>query len=138
MQKNPTVLEDIKIHVKYKLSMLWASLTLCFLYGDYFGLYKPGKIQKILDGVMGPLGNITQEVLLGTSILLSIPCVMVFLSATLKPVFSRWLSIIFGVMFAIMMILSSRGAWDFYIYFAVIEIAIILQIIWHSWFWPKQ
>ena len=45
------------------LSALWASLTFCYLYGDYFGLYKPGKLQHMLDGA-GPVGPATQGSLL--------------------------------------------------------------------------
>jgi len=33
--------EDIKVNIKIKLSALWASVTLCYLYGDYFELYVP-------------------------------------------------------------------------------------------------
>ena len=40
-------LEDIKVIVKLKLSALWASLMFCYIYGDYFGLYKPGTLQGI-------------------------------------------------------------------------------------------
>jgi hypothetical protein len=39
-------LDDIKIHVKLKLSALWASVMFCYIYGDYFELYKPGKLQN--------------------------------------------------------------------------------------------
>ena len=36
-------LEDYKINIKIKLSILWASVTLFYLYGDYFELYIPQK-----------------------------------------------------------------------------------------------
>ena len=38
-------LEDIRIHVKVKISALWVSVMLCYIYGDYFGLYQPRKLQ---------------------------------------------------------------------------------------------
>ena len=72
MKKAATVLDDIRIHVKMKLSALWVSVMLCYIYGDYFGLYEPGKLQGMLEGKMGPLGPTTQGVLLGTAILLRI------------------------------------------------------------------
>src|SRR5207253_5794254 len=50
----------------------------------YFGLYVPGALQKMLEGKMGPLGPTTQGVLLGTSLIMAIPSVMIFLSLVLK------------------------------------------------------
>jgi hypothetical protein len=38
------MLDDLKVHVRLKLSSLWAALMFCYLYGDYFGLYVPGKL----------------------------------------------------------------------------------------------
>jgi hypothetical protein len=44
----------------------------CYIYADYFGLYVPGSLQTMLAGKMGPLGPVTQIVLLGTSLMLAI------------------------------------------------------------------
>ena len=30
-----------------KLSALWASLMFCYVYGDYLGLYVPGKLAEV-------------------------------------------------------------------------------------------
>ena len=51
------------------MSALWASLTFCYLYGDYFGLYKPGKLQHMLEGA-GPMGPASQGSLLFVALLL--------------------------------------------------------------------
>ena len=88
-KKSGAALEDIQIPVKFKLSALWASVMFCYIYGDYFGLYQPGKLRGMLDGRMVPLGPTTQGVLLGTSIMMAIPSIMVFLSLALKPRLSR-------------------------------------------------
>ena len=77
MTEPSTALDDIKVHVKVKISALWASLMFCYIYGDYFGLYKPGTLQDMLTGKMGPLGPTTQGILLGTSAMMAIPSVMV-------------------------------------------------------------
>ena len=71
-------LHDIKIHVKLKISALWVSVMFCYIYGDYFGLYVPGALQRMLDGKMGPFGPTTQGILIGTSLMMAIPSVMVF------------------------------------------------------------
>lgn len=130
-------MEDTKIDVKIKLSALWASVMFCYIYADYFGLYVPGSLQKILSGRMGPLGPTTQGVLLGTSILMSIPSVMIFLSVALKPKLNRWLNIIFGVLFTAIIMITMWG-WRFYIYFGVIEITLTVLVVWYAWTWPRD
>ena len=42
--------EDIKVNTKIKLSAIWTSVTLCYLYGDYFELYVPQKTQSLVVG----------------------------------------------------------------------------------------
>ena len=46
-----------QVPVRIRLAALWASLTFCYLYGDYFGLYRPGKLQGMLAGA-GPVGPV--------------------------------------------------------------------------------
>ena len=138
MKKAATVLDDLKIHVKVKLSALWVSVTLCYIYGDYFGLYKPGKLQGMLEGRMGPLGPITQGVLLGTAILMAIPSVMVFLSLALTPRPNRWLNLVFGVVFTAIMLITMPRAWAFYQFLGVVEVGLTALIVWYAWNWPKQ
>lgn len=48
-------LQDMKIHVKLKLSALWAAVMFCYIYGDYFGLYVPNQLSGMLAG-QGPIG----------------------------------------------------------------------------------
>ena len=31
------VLDDLKVHVKLKISALWTSAMFCYIYADYFG-----------------------------------------------------------------------------------------------------
>jgi len=84
--------------VKIKLSALWASVMFCYIYADYFGLYKPGKLRAILNGRFFTLPT-TQTVLLAASIILAIPGLMIFLSVALPPAFNRWLNIVAGAVY---------------------------------------
>ena len=138
MKKAAPVLDDMKVHVKLKIAALWTSLMLCYVYGDYFGLYKPGKLQSMLDGRMGPLGQITQNVLLGTAVLMAIPAVMVYLSVALKPSVNRWVNIVLGAAYAAILLITMPGAWNFYIFLGIIEVSLSLLIIWHAWTWPRR
>lgn len=129
-------LEDIKVNVKVKLSALWASVMFCYIYADYFGLYIPGRLQRMLEGKMGPLGPTTQGVLLFTSVMMAIPSVMIFLSVALKPNLNRWLNLIFGALYTLI-ILITMWDWYFYIFFGVIEIMLTGLVVWYAWTWPR-
>jgi hypothetical protein len=131
-------LDDIKIHVRIKISALWASVMLCYIYGDYFGLYQPGKLQGMLEGKMVPLGPTTQRVLLGTSVMMAIPAVMVFLSLALKPNLNRWVNITLGVIYTVIILITMPGAWAFYIFLGGVEAVLTALIVWYAWNWPRQ
>ena len=131
----PHGLEDLKINVKIKLSALWASVMFCYIYADYFGLYKPGKLQAILNGQFFGLPT-TQKVLLAASLMLAIPSLMVFLSVALPPVFNRWLNIVAGAVYTAI-ILKTMWGWAFYVFYGVIEISLTSLVVWYAWRWPK-
>ena len=137
MKNAGTGLEDTKIDVKLKLAAIWASVMFCYIYADYFGLYVPGALQGMLNGKMGPLGPTSQGVLVGTSAMMAIPSVMIFLSVVLKSNLSRWLNIICGVLYTVLILITMWG-WAFYIFYGFVEVVLTAMIVWYSWHWPKQ
>lgn len=132
-----TALDDIKVHVKLKLSALWTALMFCYVYGDYFGLYRPGKLEGMLAGA-GPIGPVSQATLVATSILLAVPAAMVFLSLVLPPRPARWSNIVLGTFYIAVMLATMPGAWAFYLLLGIIEIALSASIVWYAWTWPKR
>jgi hypothetical protein len=128
--------EDVKINVKMKLSALWVALMLLYLYADLLALFKPGEIERVIEGWQGPL-RVTQGSLLFATILMMIPAGMVFLSLTLKPKVNRWANIILGVLYTFVNISNLVGetTWAFYMFFGIVEIVLTLQIVWYAWKW---
>ena len=122
--------------VKIKLAALWTSVMFCYIYADYFGLYVPGRLQAMMNGKMGPLGPTTQGVLLFTSVIMIIPSLMIFLSVALKPALNRWLNIIVGVLYTVI-ILITMWDWAFYILYGVVEITLTGLVVWYAWRWPR-
>lgn len=43
-------LEDYKVNIRIILSALWTTVMFCYIYGDYFELYVPGKVNGLLNG----------------------------------------------------------------------------------------
>ena len=130
------MLEDIKVPIRIKLSALRCSVMFCYIYGDYFELYQPGKLQEMLAGKTA-LGAATQGALMGMAAVMAVPSLMVFLSLILPPSVNRWLNIALGVVYTVIMILAIQGSWHFYIFLGSIEILLTILIVWYAWRWPK-
>ncbi|HEX7816552.1 DUF6326 family protein [Dyella sp.] len=132
-----TPLHDAPVPIRLKLAALWTSLMFCYIYGDYFDLFRPGNLQDMLAGNMGPLGPVTQNILLGTTVLLAIPAVMIFLCVSLPATWNRWVNMLLGVLYAMVMAVSMPGSWHFYQLLGVIEIVISLLITGYAFRWPR-
>ena len=129
-------MEDIAPNVKIRLSALWVSVMSCYIYADYFGLYEPGKLQRMMAG-RGPLGPTTQGSLVVASLVLAIPSLMIFLSVALKPRLNRWLNIVTGTLYTAIILYTMWG-WPFYIVYGLIEVPLTSLVVWYAWRWPKQ
>jgi hypothetical protein len=134
-----TRLEDFKVNVKIKLAFLWTSVMFCYIYEDYFELYVPKKVERIISGEDFLSSPMTLFV---GALLLMIPALMIFLSIVLIPKLSRLLNIIFGVLYtALMLWIASNysGKWlTFAVFFAIVESIITSIIVWYAWKWPRQ
>src|SRR5436190_24363333 len=94
-------LEDFKVNVKIKLAVLWTSVMFCYIYEDYFELYVPKKIERIISGESLLA---TPMKLFAASWVLIIPALMIFLSILLRPKLSRLFNIIFGTCYTALML----------------------------------
>ena len=130
------MLEDIKVPVRLKLSALWTALMFCYVYGDYFGLYKPGQLKGMLGGD-GPIGPTSQGSLVAVSVLLIVPSVMTFLPVVLPPKLNRWLNVALALIYTAVVAVTMPGSWAFYLLFSSVEILLSLLIVWYAWRWPK-
>ncbi len=128
-------LEDAKVNVRIKLSALWTSVMFCYIYADYFGLMAPGTLQSMLEG-QGPIGPSTPGTLLVASLVLAIPSAMIFLSVALTPAMARWINVVFGAAYTVI-ILNTMWSRGFFIFYGVIEITLTSLVIWYAWKWPK-
>ena len=124
-----------KIPVQMMLSALWAALMFLYVYADLLSFYKPGHLDEMLAGRMGPLPA-TQNSLFAASVLMAIPALMIFLSLALKPRISRWANVILGALYTAVNIGNLVGeSWAFYFLFGILEIALTLLIIGYAWRW---
>ena len=132
-------LHNTPVNVKIRLAALWTSVMFCYVYGDYFELYAPDKVNELISG-NGILDSPMK--LLAASIVMAIPASMIAMTVLLKARISRMLNIIFGIIFTLMMLLiafSSMVQWyEFYVFLAFTESILTAMIVIIAWQWPKE
>ncbi|CCW15737.1 hypothetical protein EBBID32_650 [Sphingobium indicum BiD32] len=128
--------QDPPVSTRVKLSAMWASLMFCYVYGDYFGLYVPGKVMAMNAGLMA-FGQLTPVTHVAVAVMMAIPSLMVAFSLFLPPLF-RWLHVVLALAYAAIMLLTMQGgAPAFYIVLGVTEIMLSLAIFWTAFRWPR-
>lgn len=131
-------LEDYKVNIRIVLAALWIAVMFCYIYGDYFELYVPEKVEGLLNGnnmLDSPL-----KLFLATAIL-TLPALMIFLSLLLKPQITKWLNISLGLFFTLFTIavgISSISEWRmFYVFLSFLESLLTAIIVIKAWTWAK-
>jgi TRAP-type C4-dicarboxylate transport system permease small subunit len=99
-------------------------------FADIVGFLNPGTLQGMME--MKP----AQGLLLAFSIMLEIPIAMIVLSRLLKHRANRWANIIAGAI-TILYVIGGATISVSYIFFATIEVACMLLIIWYAWNWRE-
>lgn len=128
-------MDKTKMTVRSKLSALWATLMFLYVYADVLSLYRPGHLDKIQRGEMGPF-DVSQGTLLLVSAIVIIPALMIFISIALKSSLSRMLNIILGGLFILVNISNLTGDnWAYYWVFGILEICTTLLIVRYAWRW---
>ena len=131
-------LEDFKINIRIQLSALWTSVMFCYIYGDYFELYVPKKVEGLLNGQN--MLDSPMKLFLAT-LMLTTPALMIFLSLILSPVLTKWLNIglgLFLTLFTLLVGISSLSEWRiFYVFLSFLESILTVIIVIKAWGWTK-
>jgi Sec-independent protein secretion pathway component TatC len=121
--------------MKAKLSTLWIVVMFNMVFADILSFMLPDFLEILQTGQAGGV-PITQEILLVFAVFLEIPIVMIILSRVLKVSVNRWANIIAAVI-TILFVVGGGSTSLHYIFFATIEVACMLLIIWYAWRWPN-
>jgi hypothetical protein len=131
-------LEDHKINIRLVLSALWTAVMFCYIYGDYFELYVPKKVEGLLNG-QNMLDSPMK--LLVATIILTIPALMIFLSLLLNPQLTKWLNIgvgLFFTLFTLLVGISAMTEWRaFYVFLSFLESILTTIVVVKAWSWRK-
>ena len=117
--------------VKATLSTLWVFVMLNMVFADIVGLLNPGTLEEMM--AMKP----AQALLLVFAILLEIPMAMVVLSRVLRYRANRWANIIASVI-TMLYVIGFGNTSLTYLFFAAIEVACLVFIVWYAWTWTER
>jgi hypothetical protein len=124
---------------KELFSTLWIFVTLNYLYCDLIGLMDKNLLNGYLKGnIEGMI--IDENFLFFAAILMEIPIAMVFLSRILNYNANRWANLLAGSIKTIVMIstLFIGSFTAYYLFFAIIEIATTMYIIYLACGWSEN
>src|SRR5215203_1295664 len=121
-----------------KLSTLWITASLSYLYCDVISLMDPELLRQYLKGNINGLA-FTPGFLLGAAILISIPISMVLLSRVLRYRANRWANITAATFMTGVQTLTLFIGWPalYYLYLSIIEITCTVLIVGYAWKWRE-
>ncbi len=124
-------MEDVKINVKLKLSVLWVAAMFSWVYGDLLRMYSGDFVPGELGGVL-----LTQEMWLVAAITMMIPVAMVFLSLELKYKANRRANIIVGIFYTgynLIGLPTYHSAYDQFL--IIVGLVFTALIVWSAYKW---
>ena len=119
-----------------RLSLLWIVIMFNMVFADILSFMYPGAMKEVLTGYAGGI-HVTPGFLLGAAVLTEIPIAMILLSRVLKHGANRWANIVAGVITIAYVIGGGSLNQIHYLFFAAIEVACALLIIWYAWKWQR-
>lgn len=131
-----TRFEPSNVDVRIKISGLWTAMLFVFAYVDMFSLYRPDFRADIEAGRIDGF-TVGQSFLLGTTIYIVIPSLMVFAALVLRPRVNRIANIALAAIYALTIIVGAIGEWNYYVLGSAIEVALLASIVYYAWTWPK-
>ena len=127
--------EPFAVNVRIKISALWTTMLFVFAYIDIFGLFRPDVRAEIEAGQVGGF-TINQSFLLGTTVYVAVPILLIFGSLVLPAKASRIANVSLSIIYALTIVAASIGEWGYYILGTVIEVALLAAIAYYAWTWP--
>ncbi len=126
------------LSVRIKLAAVWTALMFLYVYADLLSFYRPGELAEISAGNMGPF-EVNQGSLLVAAVIVTIPALMVVVSAAAPFPLVRQLSLGVGVLYILVSVSNLIGeSWAYYLFFGVLEIGLAALVVAYSYQWQDR
>ena len=132
-----TEFEPARVNVRIKISALWTAMLFVFAYVDIFSFFRPDFRADIEAGQISGF-TIGQSFLLGTTIYILIPSLMVFATVVLRPWVNRIANIGLSAVYALTIVVGAIGEWSYYVLGSAVEVALLAAIVYYAWNWPRS
>jgi hypothetical protein len=131
-------LEAAKVNTKIRLAAAWTALIALYIYADFLSLYRPGQLDEIRRGVLGPF-DVSQATLLIASLIVMLPAVMIVFSLLLPARVNRLLNVVLAILYTLVNISNLVGEeWAYYYLFGIAEIAVTVHLFLTAWRWQVK
>ena len=139
MAENTTITSDTTaVSVRVKIAGLWTSLLFVFAYVDIFAFFRADVLNDALAGKVH-IFAVGQTFLLLTTLYVTIPSLMIFLSLVLAPKINRWTNIVVAVLYAITIAGSCVGeTWIYFLFGSAVEVVLLGVVVWYAWKYPSS
>lgn len=129
-------LQEEQIPVKIKLAALWTAVMFCYVYGDYFELYVPHKVQGLITGH----NMLDSPVKLFVASIVAVLSALMIAGSVLLPARpNRVLNLVLGTIYTALMLLVgslSLSTWrTFYVFLALLESVLTAMVVGQAWNW---
>ncbi len=123
------------LSVRMKLAAVWTALMFLYVYADLLSFFRPGELAEIGAGNMGPF-DVSQGSLLVAAVIVTIPALMIVVSAAAPFPLVRQLSLGVGVLYVLVSVSNLIGEfWAYYRFFGVLEIGLAGLVVAYSYRW---
>ncbi len=129
--------EPVPVNVRIKLSALWTAVLFVFAYVDIFSLYRSDFRADLEAGTIAGF-TINGSFLVGTTLYIMIPSLMVFAVLVLRPSINRVVNAIASTLYALSIVAGAIGEWGYYVLGSAVEVVLLASIVYHAWTWPRQ
>jgi len=128
--------QDYRINPRIKIAALWASMMFVFVSVDLFSLYR-GDVRADIEAGKIAVFSIGQGYLLGVTIYVILPSLMLFLSLVLRVRVMRMANIVLAALYAVTVVGSAVGEWTYFILGSLTEAALLAGVVYYAWTWPR-
>jgi MFS family permease len=116
------------VDVRVRLSALWATTMFVIVFVDLFSLYREDVRANIESGTMFVF-EIGQGFLIGVTLYVIIPSLMIFLSLVLPRRANRVTNIVLAIVYAITVVGGAIGEWGYYVMGSAVELVLLAIVV---------
>jgi hypothetical protein len=131
-----TARQDYWINPRLKIAALWTSMMFVFAYVDLFSLYRADVRADIEAGTISAF-TIGRGFLLGVTLYVMVPSLMLVLSLVLPVTLTRFANIVAAVAYAVTIAGGAVGEWSYYVVGSIVEVVLLAAIVYYAWTWPR-